>query len=456
MPAQFDSLQLNALVDACRGRIRYGAPMFATLVLTAVLTAVPSARTTTWIPLVKVGSEFGPTWKKSIEAAAEVQLKRRRRTKMMEPPAASVENTMVAMGCGEWNPACAHLIGSTLGAQRTLMVDVVAVDDKATIAFYLIGKNGNVMQTGGPYQLPDQLDEGRSRALKIIKNFIAGKYPTFLVVNPTPKGSTVTINDAPQKKKTPLKLDEKFDADVPITITIAHLGYVTWAEQVTLNAGASTVVAPVLTKEGNEVAVAATYSTTSSTTSETDSSVDSSGQPPSDVGEGSAPEESGPPSDATAEAPTTSGPGGGTETSDGGDFQPGAALLWTGVGTLGVAGVGAVAAAVPWVSSVAYGLVGCRPEFEPTVITMHCDTPVLDGFPKPLGEASHFVAWGGLPVAALLGAAGTGLLVSGIMLGDDLTEESPVPPVAARGPAAPRHASTLQPFAPTTGGVLGH
>ncbi len=117
--------------------------------------------------------------------------------------------------------------------------------------------------------------------------------------------------------------------------------------------------------------------------------------------------------------------------------------MWSGATTLGVAGVGAIGAAAPWAVSAVLAATnaGCRPpEFNGGTIDFYCTGEVLVDGTSQFGGNSHFFPWVGLPVAALVGAAGAGLLVSSFFLGSDPLDEDATPP------PAPAAASLLPPL----------
>lgn len=425
--------------------------MLASVLFSVVLSAVPSARATTWIPLVRVDATFDDTWKSSLEAAAELQLNSKKRTKMVQPPETSIDNTMVAMGCAEWGPKCAHQIGEVMGAKNKMMVDVSAKGDGAEISFRLVDRRGRVKQSAGPYALPDRGKEGRSRALKAVRAFIYKKYPTELVIETTPAGATVRINKRKQRGRSPMKLVSKVDADKSITVVLSKKGYEKKTLTITPQAGVATPVKVDLLKIGEKPpVVVATKEVPKEdkapdATKTTDDAIKSAETKTSEKGTGApdatkAPDEG---TDANQVAIATPPPADDLDPTEGvtpaeteSPQDLGPVLMLSGATTMGVAGVAAIGAAIPWGISVAYAFTNgsCTPDLEssPGTINVYCPEDVLASGFTDFGNNAHFFPWVGLPVAAAIGAAGIGLLASSFFIGPTEFEEgSPAPSAAS-------------------------
>lgn len=455
--------------------------MLASVLFSVVLSAVPSARATTWIPLVKVDATFDETWKASLEAAAELQLNSKKRTKMVQPPETSIDNTMVAMGCAEWGPKCAHQIGDVMGAKNKMMVDVSAKGEGAEIFFRLVDRRGRVVQTAGPYALPDRNKEGRSRALKAVRAFIYKKYPTEVVIETAPAGARVSINKRKQRGKSPMTLTSKYDADKPITVVVSKRGYEKQTLTVTPVAGAPTALKVDLVKIGAKApAVAppedppAVASKDDPSTKPKDNATDPGGAGKPKEGatatSSAAPDEDEKTDEkkvaAVTPAPTSSEEGLAAPTDDpaaAGDLGP--VLMLSGATTLGVAGVAAIGAAIPWGISVAYAFTNgsCTPDLEssPGTINVYCPEDVLASGFTDFGNNAHFFPWVGLPVATAIGAAGIGLVASSFFVGSagELDEESPppAPPSTARALSPlPLPRATRESVTSPAAAALGH
>jgi hypothetical protein len=184
--------------------------LVALCVCAAAMTAAPSAlaakakakpRPAKWVVLIHESGAVPAGWAQALRAAAERSGVSR---SWIEPPAISLEEVQLSLGCASWGAACAGQAASLMGADNALVVDIVRGGDAMVVSVEDVAANGTVV--GDVVRVEVSADDsGRAVASAWVVGAIRGTRPTVLVVTADLAGTEVLIDGEP-RGVTPLTL----------------------------------------------------------------------------------------------------------------------------------------------------------------------------------------------------------------------------------------------------------
>lgn len=189
--------------------VHHLARPFALLALALALTSSPSAwaakakakpKTAKWVVLVhESGAPAG--WAGALRQAAEGSGVART---WIEPPAISLDEVQLSLGCASWGPACAGQAAALIGADNALVIDIAAIGEAVVVGIEDVSATGAVVGNAERVEVsPD--DGGRAVAVAWVIGALKGSRPTVLVVTADLAGTEVVI-DGERRGVTPLTL----------------------------------------------------------------------------------------------------------------------------------------------------------------------------------------------------------------------------------------------------------
>ena len=189
--------------------VHHLARPFALLTLALALTSSPAAwaakakgkpKVAKWVVLVhETAAPAG--WAVALRQAAESSGVART---WIEPPAISLDEVQLSLGCASWGPACAGQTASLIGADNALVIDIAAIGDAVVVGIEDVSATGAVVGNAERVEVsPD--DGGRAVAVAWVVGALKGSRPTVLVVTADLAGTEVLIDGKP-RGVTPLTL----------------------------------------------------------------------------------------------------------------------------------------------------------------------------------------------------------------------------------------------------------
>jgi hypothetical protein len=159
-----------------------------------------------WIVLVRSDGSMPTSWRPLIQDAARKAASTSDKVQWQEPPAVSLEEAELALGCKGWGPACAGQIAGMMNAGAALVVDFAADGAGATVKLAVVGTNGEARPgTAREAKLADRGAGGLAIVQASVVGMIRGSAPTIVVVDSDLPGVEVAI-DGVKSGKTPLTL----------------------------------------------------------------------------------------------------------------------------------------------------------------------------------------------------------------------------------------------------------
>lgn len=150
-------------------------PLVVALALSAATPAPAGKKGGQWVALIQVRGDAPASWADALRAAAE---EARDRT-WVPPPAVSIADAQLALGCSGWNDACAGQIASMTGASMALMVDV----NGAVISVQSVKAGGAGTAPPEKLELPGQGPADLKLAEELVRGVVHGQRPAFLFVD---------------------------------------------------------------------------------------------------------------------------------------------------------------------------------------------------------------------------------------------------------------------------------
>jgi hypothetical protein len=167
--------------------------LVAAVVLAAVSFQAPAA-SQKWVALVHTSGDVPSSWLKPLQEAAQ----ERSGNTWVAPPAVTLDEAQLALGCAAWNKACAGQIAGMTGAAMALVVDVTGKDAGITIGVQAVKANGSAVGAEEKLELPGKTDKDLEFARDFVKK---GQRSAYLVVETDVPGVEVSI-DGEHKGKT--------------------------------------------------------------------------------------------------------------------------------------------------------------------------------------------------------------------------------------------------------------
>lgn len=229
--------------------------MIVPLVLTLSLVSPAAPKKPIWVPLVHVQGDVPASWPEALRKAVTDS----ERT-WVAPPAVTLEEAQIALGCAGWSDTCAGQITSMTGATMALVIDVVAQGDGALVTVQQVKGGGGLQGTVEKLELPGRRDED----LEVASLFVRRAFrPTAVVlVDADTPGADVLI-DGQKVGRTPAQLildpgehelSLRLEGKAPYTRRITLKPGQNPPEMITLNAtGIAVAVSPSVGNETHEV-----------------------------------------------------------------------------------------------------------------------------------------------------------------------------------------------------------
>ncbi len=164
-----------------------------------------------WIILVRTDGSTPASWRTAIQAAAKKAAAQSEQVTWQEPPAVSLEEAELALGCKAWGPACAGEIAKMMNANAALIVDLKADGVGATLKVQVVSSNGEPRGAAKEAALPDRGAAGLAITQGLVVSAIRGSAPTIVVIDSDVPGAEVTI-DGVRTGVTPLTLVDELPA----------------------------------------------------------------------------------------------------------------------------------------------------------------------------------------------------------------------------------------------------
>ena len=172
--------------------------------LVALLSAA-SSKPVPWVVLVRSDGTTPAGWTDALQEAARGAAEGTA-VKVVPPPAISLDEAQLTLGCGSWSATCAGRIASTMSATTALVVELKAgASETETITWSVVSSSGAMQRRPEAADLPDRGEAGLLVAKHCVAAAIRGTRPTVVVVTTDAPGAQVIIDDV-ARGKTPLTL----------------------------------------------------------------------------------------------------------------------------------------------------------------------------------------------------------------------------------------------------------
>lgn len=154
-------------------------------------TAAPPAhaqKKAQWVALVQVRGDAPASWSDGLREAAEEAKDRT----WVAPPAVSLADAQLALGCSGWNDQCAGQIASMTGATVALVVDVNGAGNGAAFTVQIVKAGGKAEGPAEKLDVPGKTPSDLEMGKDFVRGIVSGQKVAFLVVETdTPKAEVV-------------------------------------------------------------------------------------------------------------------------------------------------------------------------------------------------------------------------------------------------------------------------
>ncbi|MCP4501691.1 MAG: hypothetical protein GY822_17160 [Deltaproteobacteria bacterium] len=134
--------------------------MLSTLVFSVVLSFSPAARAESWVVLVQAKDKVAPKLVTAVQNAAKENIKKtNRRNKWINPPEASLDDVMMAIGCGDWGTQCAGAVANMMGATRALVVELAPFGDGVQARLAIVNNKGRALRSAQATMVQERLQD---------------------------------------------------------------------------------------------------------------------------------------------------------------------------------------------------------------------------------------------------------------------------------------------------------
>lgn len=175
--------------------------------LVGLLAVLPArAEKEAWIVLVRSDGAMPASWRPAIQEAARKAAASSEKVAWQEPPAVSLEEAELALGCRGWGAPCAGQIATMMNAGAALVVEIEGDGPGATLRTAVVSAAGDARAgTHKEAKLPDRGAQGLAIAQAHVVGAIRGSPPTIVVIDSDMPGVDVAI-DGVKSGRTPLTL----------------------------------------------------------------------------------------------------------------------------------------------------------------------------------------------------------------------------------------------------------
>jgi hypothetical protein len=164
-----------------------------------------------WVVLVHTQGEVPSSWPERLRLSAQ---KAQADRNWVDPPAVTLDEVQLVLGCVAWDVACAAQVAGMTGAQNALVVDVARKGAEIALSIQAVSAEGVVAgesEKSGDGVSPFKVEIGSvdDDGLKVAEAFVVGAVtgarPTVLIVSSDLEGDDVVVDNVP-RGKTPLTL----------------------------------------------------------------------------------------------------------------------------------------------------------------------------------------------------------------------------------------------------------
>jgi hypothetical protein len=146
-----------------------------------------------WVVLVHSDTGVPSSWSDSLRTAVESGDPS---LKWVPPPAVSLDDAELAVGCASWGPVCASQIAVSMGAQNAFVITVSGGKSPA-LDVTAVKEGGSLVRSNVHESLPDLGAGGLRLSRAIVVAVLKEQKVTALVVTSDPAGATVQVDGGP-------------------------------------------------------------------------------------------------------------------------------------------------------------------------------------------------------------------------------------------------------------------
>jgi hypothetical protein len=184
-----------------------------------------------WVALVQVRGDAPASWSDALREAAEEAKDRT----WVAPPAVSIADAQLALGCSGWNDQCAGQIASMTGATMAVVIDVNGAGSGAAFSVMVVKAGGGAVGPAEKMDVPGKTAADLELGRELVRGVVSGQRPAFLIVETDSPKAEVWL-DGKKIGETPFK------GKVPTgdhTMILRQEGKAPLTKQLTLAAGAT-------------------------------------------------------------------------------------------------------------------------------------------------------------------------------------------------------------------------
>lgn len=133
-----------------------------------------------WVALIQVRGDAPASWSDALRAAAEAEGKDRT---WVPPPAVSIADAQLALGCTGWNDQCAGQIASMTGAAMALVVDVNGSGRGVDVSVMTVKAGGGAVEKVDTLSLAGKNAADLELAKELIRSVLRGQTPSWLFLD---------------------------------------------------------------------------------------------------------------------------------------------------------------------------------------------------------------------------------------------------------------------------------
>lgn len=203
-----------------------------------------------WVALVHTEGDVPASWPEALRRAAEDAKDGRT---WAEPPAVTLGEAALALGCSGWGPPCAGQVAQMVGASTALLVDLRLSGAGVTLSSEAVQANGQPAKGRQEVVLPDASADSLKFAVAWVKGSLVDKLPALLIVESATPGAEVSLDGKRMGTTDQGPLRIIVDAPGSHTLLVTKAGTAPVTRQVSLTANATVTEVVALAAEGPPV-----------------------------------------------------------------------------------------------------------------------------------------------------------------------------------------------------------